>query len=164
MKCVNGTIRLIRQVSLIKQAILQKTSVERIAKLVADPVYREKASERIFGKFPQNFQFGVTNRGYEVESSYSSSLSNLWDAHDLHAVDGPILGNLLGKCAKFKPNLKSFEANRWNPPKIAADVQARVDSDVQLIKEMGMTSYHFSVSFNKMYNNDDSLNREYLRQ
>lgn len=71
--------------------------MERIAKLVADPVYREKTSERISGKFPQNFQFGVTNRGYEVESSYSNSLPNLWDAHDLHAVDGPILGNLLGK-------------------------------------------------------------------
>lgn len=164
MKCVNDTISIIRQVCLIRQAILRKTSVERIAKLVADPVYREKASERISGKFPQNFQFGVTNRGYEVESSYSSSLPNLWDAHDLHAVDGPILGNLLGNYVKFKPVLKSFEANRWNPPKIAADVQARVDSDVQLIKEMGMTSYHFSASFNKMYNNDDSLNLDYLSQ
>ena len=164
MKCVNDTISIIRQVCLVRQAILRKTSVERIAKLVADPVYREKASERISGKFPQNFQFGVTNRGYEVESSYSSSLPNLWDAHDLHAVDGPILGNLLGKYVKFEPVLKSFEANRWNPPKIAADVQARVDSDVQLIKEMGMTSYHFSASFNKMYNNDDSLNLDYLSQ
>ena len=78
-------------------AILRKTSVERIAKLVADPVYREKPSDRISGKFPENFLFGVTTRGYEVESAYSSSFPNLWDAHDLHAVDGPILGNLLGK-------------------------------------------------------------------
>ena len=52
MKCVNDTISIIRQVCLIRQAILRKTSVERIAKLVADPVYREKASERIYGKFP----------------------------------------------------------------------------------------------------------------
>lgn len=64
---------------------------------MADPVYRETTSDRISGKFPQNFQFGVTTRGYEVESAYSSSFPNLWDVHNLHAVDGPILGNLLGE-------------------------------------------------------------------
>lgn len=60
-------------------------------------MYREKPSDRIAGKFPENFQFGVTTRAYEVESAYSTSFPNLWDTHDLHAVDGPILGNLLGK-------------------------------------------------------------------
>ena len=116
-----------------------KTSVPRIANLIKNPVYVEPESESISGKFADDFVFGVSTRGVEVESNVGYG-NSIWDEHKIN----PILER----------------SNLWQPATTAANAQLYVQEDVDIIVELGMKSYSFTISWPKLVQ-DGVVNENY---
>jgi len=123
-----------------------KTSVPRIADLIADPSFEDPMKildeTFTFGYFPENFAWGGYSNAYETEKRGSSegTGNTLWDVHQVHVIE----------------NSEIELTNQWSPPTLAADTLNHIREDIQIIKDLKLKSYTFSVSWSRLFPNDDA--------
>lgn len=123
-----------------------KTSVPRIADLIADPSFEDPMKildeTFTFGYFPENFGWGGYSNAYETEKRGSSegTGNTLWDVHQVHVIE----------------NSEIELTNQWSPPTLAADTLNHIREDIQIIKDLKLKSYTFSVSWSRLFPNDDA--------
>ena len=99
-----------------------KTSVPRLAELIKNPNFTAPKDQPIYGKFDDDFTFGVSTRGVEVESNVDYG-NSVWDDHKIKLTD-------------------SFDrVNLWQPATTAANAQETVLFHLALpFPEKGVTS------------------------
>ena len=102
-----------------------KSSVPRIANFIENPIYESYNESSLIDSFPDEFEFGVATRGIEIENNLNYG-NTLWDEKDLNS---PL----------------------WVPSKQTANAQALVQSDLQIIKDLGIDTYHFSITWSKLF-------------
>ncbi len=94
-------------------------------------------------KFPEDFLFGAASAAYQVEGAFDEDgkgLSN-WDVFS--KIDGKTLNGTNGD--------------------VAVDHYHRFKEDIKLMAEMGLESYRFSVSWTRIFpNNDGKVNQKGL--
>ena len=81
--------------------------------------------------FPKNFDFGVASSAYQVEGAWNANGkgASIWDTYA--AVPGNIADGTTGK--------------------VGCDHYHHYLEDIALMKEMGVDSYRFSVSWSRIY-------------
>ena len=81
--------------------------------------------------FPKNFDFGVASSAYQVEGAWNANGkgASIWDTYA--AVPGNIADGMTGE--------------------VGCDHYHHYLEDIALMKEMGVDSYRFSVSWSRIY-------------
>ena len=84
----------------------------------------------LYGSFPENFMWGAATAAYQIEGGWDEGGKgpSIWDVWTLG--DGNVADGTTGQ--------------------VACDSYHRYREDVQLLKEMGLNSYRFSISWSRI--------------
>lgn len=129
----------------------------KILLLVAAAQAYSPEEELLYGSFPNDFVWGAATAAYQVLCPHKQRVSMPMSAQIEGAWDEDGKGeNIWDVFTRVEGNIKDGSSGQ-----VACDSYHKYTEDVELLKQLGVTSYRFSISWSRVIPNGESYSLDH---